>query len=83
MTAESNLEFIKSLLEFDGAAEAFVKSPQFLRKNMNGSQISKGTYIGRYLCFSAIVSETRTWRQNEMNVQFHRMKPEHHQKHME
>lgn len=37
VTAESNLEFIKSLLEFEGAAEAFVKSPQFLRKNLNGS----------------------------------------------
>jgi hypothetical protein len=81
--ADTNLELIKSLLEFDGAAEAFVSSPQFLGKNLNGQQIAKATYIGRYLCFSAIVSETKTWRQSEMNVTFHKMKPEHHQKHME
>lgn len=35
--ADTNLELIKSLLEFEGAAESFVSSPQFLRKNLNGS----------------------------------------------
>lgn len=34
--ADTNLELIKSLLEFDGACEAFVNSPQFLRNNLNG-----------------------------------------------
>tara|TARA_B110000305_G_scaffold219081_1_gene259762 strand:- start:100 stop:285 length:186 start_codon:yes stop_codon:yes gene_type:complete len=34
--ADGNLELIKSLLEFDGAAEAFVSSPHFLKKNLNG-----------------------------------------------
>ena len=60
--ADTNLELIKSFLDFDGAAEAFVFSPQFLRNNLNGQQIAKGTYIGRYLCFSAIVAETQSWR---------------------
>ena len=67
----------------DGAAEAFVDSQLFLNKKLNGLQIAKGTYFGRYLCFSAIVKETTSWRQSEMNVHFHKMKPEHHQKHME
>lgn len=60
--ADTNVELIKHLLEFEGAAEAFVSSPQFLQKNLNGQQIAKGTYLGRYLCFSAIVKETKTWR---------------------
>ena len=81
--ADTNLELIKSLLEMDGAAEAFVDSQLFLNKKLNGLQIAKGTYFGRYLCFSAIVKETTSWRQSEMNVHFHKMKPEHHHKHME
>lgn len=35
--ADASLELIKSLLDYEGAAEAFVKSPQFLRKGLNGS----------------------------------------------
>ena len=38
-TAESNSEFIKIMLEFDGASEIFVNSPQFYLPNMNGSQL--------------------------------------------
>lgn len=34
--ADTNLELIKSLLEMDGAAEAFVDSQLFLNKKLNG-----------------------------------------------
>lgn len=60
--AETNIELTKSLLDYEGAAEAYVASPQFFRNGLNGSQISKCTYIGRYLCFSAIYTETKTFR---------------------
>jgi hypothetical protein len=50
------------MLEFDGACEVFVNSPQFYLPNMNGSQLQKGTYLGRYLSYTSICAETRSWR---------------------
>ena len=34
--AEQNIEYIKSLLEYEGAAETFVNSPDFYTSGMNG-----------------------------------------------
>lgn len=34
--AESNLEYLKTLLEFEGAGETFVKSSHFFNPTMNG-----------------------------------------------
>jgi hypothetical protein len=76
--AESNSEFIKILLEFDGASEIFVNSPQFFLPNMNGSQLQKETYLGRYLSYTSICAETRSWRQSDLNYTFHKMRPEQH-----
>lgn len=82
-TAESNSEFIKILLEFDGAAEIFVNSPQFFLPNMNGSQLQKETYLGRYLSYTSLCNETRSWRESDLKYQFHKMRPEQHQKYMD
>jgi hypothetical protein len=71
-----NLETIRALLEFDGAAEAFVNSGNFYTANINGNQLQKGTYLGKYLSFSALMSETPSWRQTELNIQFHRTQQE-------
>jgi hypothetical protein len=45
---------------------------------MNGKQIQKASYFGRYLSFSALVTETGTWRKSDMNVQLHKLRPEQH-----
>jgi len=50
---------------------------------MNGSQIQKNSYLGRYLSFSALVQETQTWKQADLNMQFHRMKPDQQAKAMD
>ena len=78
--AEQNVTYIQALLEFEGAADAFVFSPLFYRNGLNGAEIAKHTFLGRFLCFSALLHETKTWRQVELNQQFHRMKPDHLQK---
>jgi len=60
----------------------FVKSMHFLNPTMNGSHLQKGSYFGKYLSFSCLMSETRTWRQSDLNVQFHKVRPEQHEKYM-
>jgi len=50
---------------------------------MNGKQLQKASYFGRYLSFSALVNETRTWRQSDMNFSLHKMRAEQHWKHMD
>tara|TARA_B110000285_G_C14997615_1_gene549662 strand:+ start:847 stop:1065 length:219 start_codon:yes stop_codon:yes gene_type:complete len=61
--AESNTEFIKILLDYDGASEVFVNSPQFLAApSETGATIQKSTYLGRFLSFSALTTETQSWR---------------------
>ena len=73
--AESNSEFVKILLEFDGASEVFVNSPQFLAApSETGATIQKSTYLGRFLSFSAMPMETNSWRQSDLNMQFHKMR---------
>jgi len=81
--AEMNLEVIRALLEFEGAGEAFVNSGNFYTPNINGNQLQKGTYLGKYLSFSALMTETSSWRQTELNIQFHRTQQEQHQKVMD
>ena len=49
---------------------------------MNGKQIQKSSYFGRYLSFSALVNETGSWRKSDM-VQLHKLRPEQHWKHMD
>ena len=63
-------------MEYQGAADAFVMSDFFYREGLNGTQIAKHTYMGRYLCFSALVHETKTWKKLELNEKFHRVKPD-------
>lgn len=65
--AEQNVTYIQTLLEFEGSTEEFVFSPHFYRNELNGAQIAKHTYLGRFLCFSALLHETKTWRQLELN----------------
>jgi len=50
---------------------------------MNGKQLQKASYFGRYLSFSALVNETISWKKSDMNVQLHKMRPEQHSKHMD
>ena len=50
---------------------------------MNGKQLQKSSYFGRYLSFSALVNETKSWKQSDMNVQLHKMRPEQHSKQMD
>lgn len=78
-----NLEMIRALLEFEGAGEAFVNSGNFYTPNINGNQLQKGTYLGKYLSFSALTTETRSWRETELNIQFHRTQQEQHEKVMD
>ena len=70
--AEKNIELLKNILDFDGAASVFVNSSHFYNSTMNGQQIQKHSYLGRYFSFSAIVTETNSWRQSDMNSQFHK-----------
>jgi len=81
--AENNLNIILGMLDLEGAAEVFTNSSQFYTNNINGVQISKGTYLGKYLCFSAIMYETRSWRDRELDMHFHKMQPDTHAKHMD
>lgn len=37
--AESNLEYLKALLDFDGAGSTFVNSAHFFNPTMNGRQL--------------------------------------------
>ena len=60
----------------------FVKSMHFLNPTMNGNHLQKGSYFGKYLSFSCLMSETRTWRQSDLNVQLHKMRPEQHEKYL-
>ena len=57
---------INQLLDYEGAAETFVNSTHFYNIALNGSQFQKCTYFGRYLSFSAITHETKTWADSEM-----------------
>ena len=61
LEAQKNLEIIKSLLEYDGAVNTFVESSNFYNNTMNGKGIARHSYLGRYLCFSAIGHETTSW----------------------
>lgn len=81
--AEQNLDLLKSLLDYEGAAVTFVNSAQFFNNTMNGQHIQKRSYLGRYLSFSALIQETTSWRQSDLNMNFHKMRPEAHQQHME
>jgi hypothetical protein len=81
--AEKNLEMLRAFLEFEGAAESFVDSQHFFNSTMNGMQIQKHSYLGRYLSFSMILDETNSWRSSEMNIHFHKLRPEQHLKHMD
>jgi hypothetical protein len=58
---------MRALFDHEGAQEQFVKSMHFLNPTMNGNQIQKGSYFGKYLSFSALMWETRTWRQSDLN----------------
>ena len=35
------------------------------------------------MSFTALTDETRSWRQSDLNMQLHKMRPEQHQKHMD
>jgi len=74
--AEQNLEFIKVLLEYEGAGEIFVQSPDFYTSGINGFQLQRATYFGRYLSFSALMTETLSWRDSHFNIQLHKMRSE-------
>jgi len=41
---------------------------------MNGKQLQKASYFGRYLSFSALVNETDSWKKSDMNHQLHKMR---------
>ena len=53
--AEQNLEMLKTLLDQQGASEIFVNSSFFYSPTMNGMQIQKHSYLGRYLSFSSLM----------------------------
>lgn len=50
---------------------------------MNGKQLQKASYFGRYLSFSALVNETDSWKKSDMNHQLHKMRQDAHQKAMD
>jgi hypothetical protein len=52
-----------------------VNSNWFYQNGLNGKKIQTCTYFGRYLSFSAIYHETKTWKNSELNVKFHQLKP--------
>ena len=67
--AEQNLGIVKALLDFDeGAAEVFTGSSDFYTSGMNGQQVQRCTYLGRYLSFSALMKETTSWKETHFNV---------------
>lgn len=61
--AESHLEVLKNLLEYKEAQEVFVNSPNFLAPGLNGKQIQMETYLGRYLSFSCLANETKSFKE--------------------
>ena len=67
-------------MDYEGASDAFVNSPYFYDKSHNGAQIAKHTFLGRYLCFSALLTETQSWKKSELTQTYHRMKPDQIQK---
>ena len=61
-SAESQLDTIKTLLENKEAQEVFVGSEHFLGANLNGRKIQMETYLGRYLSFSCLPNETKSFK---------------------
>lgn len=62
--AEMHLETIKALLEYKGGQEAFVNSANFLPEQaVSGKQMQMETYLGRYLSFSALSHETKSFKE--------------------
>ena len=59
---------IKALLECEGAPEIFVQAPHFYIDGLNGYQLQMCTYFGRYLSFSALTTETLSWKEHFFNV---------------
>lgn len=80
--AEKNLEILKALLEYEGAGEVFVNSSSFYNPTMNGATLQKHSYLGRYLSFTALTTETFTWK-SELSAMYHRLRPEQQQKTMD
>ena len=72
--AQKNLEIIKSLMDFDGAIQTFVDSSNFYNSTMNGKAIARQSYLGRYLCFSALAHETKSWHKSDLNLIYHKLK---------
>jgi len=66
-----------------GAAEQFVNSPDFYKSGMNGLHMQRQSYLGRYLSFSALTHETRSWREGSFNQNFRKMREEQHQRVMD
>ena len=60
--AEENLELIEALLAYEGAGEAFVGAKDFYHSKLDGIRIQKHTYLGRYLSFTPLMTETLTWK---------------------
>lgn len=60
--AEKNLEILKTLLDLEGACEVFVNSSSFYNPTMDGKKIQKHSYLGRYLSFTALTTETLSWK---------------------
>ena len=63
--AVNQIEDLKTLLEFKEAQIVFTQSQFFLPDNLqhfSGKQIQHETYLGRYLSFSCLSSETRSFK---------------------
>jgi len=60
--AEGHIETLKNLFDYKEAQEAFVKSPTFLKPGLNGKQIQMETYLGRYLSFTSLSHETKSFK---------------------
>jgi hypothetical protein len=50
---------------------------------MNGQQVQRCTYLGRYLSFSALLRETTSWKETHFNVQLRKMNEEKQQRLMD
>jgi hypothetical protein len=82
--AEQNLGILKAILDFDeGASEVFTSSADFYTSGMSGLQLQRCTYFGRYLSFSALMKETNSWRESQLNVQLRKMREEQQQRLMD
>lgn len=53
---------IKLLFEFKEAQDIFAKNYMFYRDGLNGKSIQMETYLGRYLSYSCLASETRGFK---------------------